>query len=316
MELPDVSLLSISLVIAVWCLHQCTCVQYLYYTSTDGTIRQVRPAGLYGGPIELKANGSSQDLHKSGYYCTFISDGEVFDNEQKLSIRHLAYDPVTKKALLRLNEPALTVLVGPICRRLESCQPNVTKQSGLEFIFWKAAVNSQIAAVTYYDDVMYYILVTQKRKGRKHYEGSLELHVLNKCRDKLPVSASTDYDIFPCSKCIATLITGEYRNFPNFKPTDHIQVIKSTNGLRFLTQTQTFHYNDNNEAEYLSMELLIIDEDGIVTQLHKQQVRTSVYFYTLPLKPVTCKCYKETLIIARKLKGLWHNCQHGGNPSK
>ena len=115
---------------------------------------------------------------------------KFFDNEKALSIRHLAYDPLSKKALLRLTEPSLTVLVGSVCRRLEECQPNVTKHSGLEFIFWEAAVNSQIAAVTYYDSIMYYIVVTLKRKARKHYEGSLELHELTGCRDQLPVSAA------------------------------------------------------------------------------------------------------------------------------
>ena len=280
MELTDVSLLSAWLLIGVWCFHCCTFVQYLYYTSTDGTTTQELPAGLYGGPIQLKENGSAENLHKSGYYCTFFTDGEVYGNENKLYIRHLVYDPISKKALLRLMEPSLTVLVGPVCRQLEACKPNVTKRSGLEFIFWKAAVNIPVAAITFYDDTIYYIVVTQKRKNSRFYEGSLELHELNGCKDKLPFSAATDYDISSCSRCIATLVTGDYRRFANFKPTDHIQVIKSTNGLRFLTQTQTFHYTDEGKLEYLSMELLIIDEDGIVTRLHKQQVTSS---YLLPI---------------------------------
>ena len=294
MELTDVSLLTVWLLIGVWCFHCCTCVQYLYYTSTDGTTAQELPAGLYGGPIQLKANGSGQNLHKSGYYCTFFTDGEVYGNENQLNIRHLAYDPISKKALLRLHEKqesSLTVLLGPVCRQLEACKPNVTKRSGIEFIFWKAAVNIKVAAITYYDDAIYYIVVTKKRTNSRHFEGSLELHELNGCKDQLPVSAATDYDISSCSRCIATLVTGEYRTIPNFKPTDHIQVIKSTNGLRFLTQTQTFHYNDEEELEYLSMELLIIDEDGIVTQLHQQQVTSSylppIFFHHASPKGVT-----------------------------
>ena len=280
MDLVDVSSWSSLLVVlSAWCLRCAASLEYLYYTSTDGTIRQVRPAGLYGGLLPLKANGSSMDLQKSGYYCTFFSDGEVYDNEHKLYIKHLAYDPISKKVMMRLAEASLTVLVGPVCRPLEECQVNVTKNSKLEFLFWKAAVNYQIGAMTYYNKVLYYIVVTQKRKDSKHHEGSLELHRLDGCGDETPVSGSAAYDLSSCSHCIATLVTGVYRKFPNFRSADHIQVIRNDNGLRFLTQTQTFHYNDENVLEYLSMELLIIDEDGIVTQLHKQQVRIDFSLY-------------------------------------
>ncbi len=275
MERVDICWFSLWVVVGTWCLHHCSCVQYLYYTSTDGTIRRTRPPGLYGGPLPLNNNGSGDDLQQSGYQCTFFSDGEVYDNEKRLDIQHLAFDPVSKKALLRLRDTALTVLVGPLCKPLEECQPNVTNPSGLQVIFWKAAINYQIGAMTLYDNTLYYIVINQKRNG-KQFEGSLELHKLNGCKDQEPVSASTDYDLSSCTHCITTLVTGVYRKFANFKPTDHILVIKTDTSLRFLTQTLTFHYNKAEGLEFLSMELLLIDEDGIVTLLHKEQVCTSV----------------------------------------
>ena len=265
---------------ALWCSHCCRCAHYLYYTSTEGVAGPIRPAGLYGGPILLRSNGTAQDLYQSGYHCTRFSMAEIYQNEKKLEIQQLSFDPISKQVTFRLSHKYLTILKGPLCRPMEECRPNVTntRNSKLELMFWKAARTPQMGPVAFYDNTLYYVVNKQVEKEHsKHYEGSLQLHKLDGCREQFPITSAMDFDIGACSKCIATLVTGQYHKEeePNFRSLDHMVVLKGLNGLRFLTQIQILHYNDADVVEYLAMKLLVIDEDGIVTTLHTEEVRKS-----------------------------------------